>query len=381
MRRAASATAARRSAGPTTSTSAPRLSTSSTAASSVSTGHVTSTHDRVPAPLDRVRELDAGRTAREGDQAPAGQRQARPCPAGTGGAVRQGATRHGEGSLVAAEQLEPASRAAVREHGDTRAAERLDVAQDGPRGHLELAGQLGRGDLPAVLQEHQQGHQSAGAHIAPYVIHDRRWRVCGATVRGMADTPEGNGTKDDPWILSTPPGSSQFEAWREPEAEPPALVVQVGSTQLRYHLRAIDDLHAMLKDEGDWVPLGNADEQKEAKAGTVEAWARSADNPVGGWYGLKKGLPGPVRQLRAAGHGGAGPGRGRARRPQQPHASRLTASARGPGHLRVSCPLVGPRPSAARSPARTAAGPAPPACRRPGGDRSTPRGSRPAPRA
>ena len=108
----------------------------------------------------------------------------------------------------------------------------------------------------------------------------------------MADTPEGNGTKDDPWILSTPPGSSQFEAWREPEAEPPALVVQVGSTQLRYHLRAIDDLHAMLKDEGDWVPLGNADEQKEAKAGTVEAWARAADNPVGGWYGLRKGLRG-----------------------------------------------------------------------------------------
>jgi hypothetical protein len=108
----------------------------------------------------------------------------------------------------------------------------------------------------------------------------------------MADTPEGNGTKDEPWILSTPPGSSQFEAWREPEAEPPALVVQVGSTQLRYHLRAIDDLHAMLKDEGDWVPLGNADEQKEAKAGTVEAWARASDNPVGGWYGLKKGLRG-----------------------------------------------------------------------------------------
>jgi hypothetical protein len=108
----------------------------------------------------------------------------------------------------------------------------------------------------------------------------------------MADTPEGNGTKDDPWILSTPPGSSQFEAWREPEAEPPALVIQVGSTQLRYHLRAIDDLHAMLKDEGEWVPLGNADEQKEPKAGTVEAWARAADNPVGGWYGLKKGLRG-----------------------------------------------------------------------------------------
>jgi hypothetical protein len=108
----------------------------------------------------------------------------------------------------------------------------------------------------------------------------------------MGSTPEGNGTKADPWILSTPPGSSQFEAWREPDADPPVLVVQVGSTQLRYHLRAIDDLHSMLKDEGDWVPLGNADEQKEAKSGTVEAWARAADNPVGGWYGLKKGLRG-----------------------------------------------------------------------------------------
>jgi hypothetical protein len=108
----------------------------------------------------------------------------------------------------------------------------------------------------------------------------------------MAHTAEGAGTKDDPWILSTPPGSSQFEAWREPEADPPALVVQVGSTQLRYLLRAIEDLHAMLTDEGDWVPLGNADEQKEAKPGTVEAWARSTDNPVGGWYGLKKGLRG-----------------------------------------------------------------------------------------
>ena len=97
---------------------------------------------------------------------------------------------------------------------------------------------------------------------------------------------------DVPWTLRTPPGSSQFEAWREPEADPPALVIQVGSTQLRYHRRAIDDLHAMLKDEGDWVPLGNADEQKEAKPGTVEAWARAADNPVGGWYGLKKGLRG-----------------------------------------------------------------------------------------
>jgi hypothetical protein len=40
------------------------------------------------------------------------------------------------------------------------------------------------------------------------------------------------------------------------------------------------------------MPLGSADEQKPAAEGTVEAWARSPDNPVGGWYGLKKGLRG-----------------------------------------------------------------------------------------
>ena len=34
------------------------------------------------------------------------------------------------------------------------------------------------------------------------------------------------------------------------------------------------------------------DEQKPAKDGTVEAWGRSSSNPVGGWYGLKKGLRG-----------------------------------------------------------------------------------------
>ena len=57
-------------------------------------------------------------------------------------------------------------------------------------------------------------------------------------------------------------------------------------------LRAIDDLHAMLKKHGDWMPLGTADEQKPAADGTVEAWGRAADNPVGGWYGLRKGYRG-----------------------------------------------------------------------------------------
>jgi hypothetical protein len=102
----------------------------------------------------------------------------------------------------------------------------------------------------------------------------------------------GSGTRDDPWRLKTPPGQSEFEAWRDEAADPPALVVQVGKTEVRYHLRGIDDLHAMLKQRGDWVPLGSADEQKPAGEGTVEAWGRSEENPVGGWYGLKKGLRG-----------------------------------------------------------------------------------------
>ena len=103
---------------------------------------------------------------------------------------------------------------------------------------------------------------------------------------------EGTGTPDDPWILLTPPGKSEFEAYRDPEAMPPALVVQVGSTELRYHLSCIDDLHAMLKKRGDWMALGNADEQKHAADDTVEAWGRYSSNPIGGWYGFKKGLRG-----------------------------------------------------------------------------------------
>lgn len=102
----------------------------------------------------------------------------------------------------------------------------------------------------------------------------------------------GAGTKDDPWVLKTPPGTSEYQMWRDESADPPALVCQVGSTQLKYHLRAIEDLHAMLNEHGDWMPLGAADEQKDAAAGTVEAWGRSTDNPVGGWYGTRKGYRG-----------------------------------------------------------------------------------------
>ncbi len=102
----------------------------------------------------------------------------------------------------------------------------------------------------------------------------------------------GNGTADDPWVLQTPPGTSEYKMYRDEKSTPPALVCIVGTTKLSYQLRCIEDLHAMLKKHGDWMLLGSADEQKPAVDGTVEAWARAENNPVGGWYGLKKGLRG-----------------------------------------------------------------------------------------
>ena len=100
------------------------------------------------------------------------------------------------------------------------------------------------------------------------------------------------GTKDDPWVLQTPPGSSEYTMYRDESVDPPTLICQVGSTKLTYQARAIDDLHAWLKERGEWIPLGSADESKSAAPGTVEEFGRSSDNPVGGWYGLRKGYRG-----------------------------------------------------------------------------------------
>ena len=108
----------------------------------------------------------------------------------------------------------------------------------------------------------------------------------------MADEVKGTGTPEDPWALKTPPGTSEYQMWKDEEAEPPTLVCQVGKTTLMYQLRCLNDLQKMLEDLGDWMLLGSADEQKPAAEGTVEAWARSEGNPVGGWYGMKKGLRG-----------------------------------------------------------------------------------------
>jgi hypothetical protein len=104
----------------------------------------------------------------------------------------------------------------------------------------------------------------------------------------MSTVTYGTGTTDDPWILKTPSLSSEYQAWREGDV----LVVQVGTTKLSYQARGIEDLHAMLVAREDWVPLGNADEGKPVADGSVEAWARSSDNPVGGYYGLRKGYRG-----------------------------------------------------------------------------------------
>ncbi len=99
-------------------------------------------------------------------------------------------------------------------------------------------------------------------------------------------------TKDNPWKLKTPPLTSDYEMYIDEKDGQEVIVCTVGKTVLLYDARCINDLHAMLKDHGDWMELGAADEQKPAKEGTVEAWGRSESNPVGGWYGLKKGLRG-----------------------------------------------------------------------------------------
>ncbi len=101
-----------------------------------------------------------------------------------------------------------------------------------------------------------------------------------------------SGTKDDPWELKTPPGTSEYTMYRDGDVDPPLIVCQVGATRLTYQARAVEDLVAWLRQQGDWVPLGSTDEGKDPAEGTVEAFGRSASNPVGGWYGMRKGYRG-----------------------------------------------------------------------------------------
>lgn len=100
------------------------------------------------------------------------------------------------------------------------------------------------------------------------------------------------GTKENPWKLKTPPQTSEYEMYKDEKDGKAIIVCTVGKTVLHYDYRCVEDLYAMLKQYGDWMELGSADEQKPAKEGTVEAWGRSPENPVGGWYGMKKGYRG-----------------------------------------------------------------------------------------
>lgn len=108
----------------------------------------------------------------------------------------------------------------------------------------------------------------------------------------MTTVTYGTGEKDDPWTLKTPPLTSEFQAWRDEAAQPPALFIQVGATRLSYRLACLEEAHAMLLARGDWMELGTADEGKPVKPGTLEAWARDPANPAGGYYGLRKGYRG-----------------------------------------------------------------------------------------
>ena len=90
----------------------------------------------------------------------------------------------------------------------------------------------------------------------------------------------GSGTKDDPWVLKTPPGTSEYTMYRDEASDPPTIVCQVGGTKLLYDARAIDDLHRMLKAHGDWMPLGGAGR------GVVDAIMRGKDAEFGARWKL-----------------------------------------------------------------------------------------------
>lgn len=100
------------------------------------------------------------------------------------------------------------------------------------------------------------------------------------------------GTKDSPLKLKTPPLSSEYTMHVEEKDNKEILVCTVGSTILHYDIQCLNDLHEMLKAHGDWMELGSKDEKQETKEATIEHWGRATDNPVGGWYGLKKNFRG-----------------------------------------------------------------------------------------
>ena len=124
--------------------------------------------------------------------------------------------------------------------------------------------------------------------------------------------------------LKTPPGTSEYQMWRDDAGDPPAIICQVGGTQLKYDRRAIDDLHAMLKAHGDWMPLGGADEQKPAPDGIGRGVGSLAGQPDRWLVRAEEGPARPVRRVHAAAARGARAGRGHPRREEQPDARDLS---------------------------------------------------------
>ena len=168
--------------------------------------------------------------------------------------------------------------------GRDRRAVDFEDTEGGSRIRIEHTGWERLGAEGSVLAGRQP--RRLGRSAPHFTLH-------GSSGTGRMNAMDaGQGTAEDPWVLKTAPGTSEYQLYRDPDADPPALVCVVGTTTLKYHLRAVEDLHAMLVERGDWVELGAADEQKPAKDGTVEAWGRDESNPVGGWYGLRKGYRG-----------------------------------------------------------------------------------------
>ena len=167
--------------------------------------------------------------------------------------------------------------------------EQPQVARDGRAADRQRVGELA--DRAVALA--QQLDDRPPVRVAERVerVAEQVQRDC-RTVAKLLRSAHDRRHPREPLAAEDPERQSEYEACRDESLDPPALVVRVGKTELRYHLRAIEDLHAMLEARGDWMPLGSADEQKPAADGTVEAGRRSDDNPVGGWYGLKKGMRG-----------------------------------------------------------------------------------------
>jgi hypothetical protein len=100
------------------------------------------------------------------------------------------------------------------------------------------------------------------------------------------------GVKESPLALKTPPLSSDYTMHVDDKEGKEILVCTVGKTILHYDIRCLEDLHAMLKQHGDWIELGSKDEKQPTVEGTIEDWGRADSNPIGGWYGLKKNFRG-----------------------------------------------------------------------------------------